>query len=122
MRFKGPTILRRVMLAAAVFASMFSGAGAQVMVGKLPTPPECSSTKKLSLPYVNHPEKFTAYGKVDLYCGKSTKPIVTGTTLCNSDYQLYKKATQKTANIEVSSKSGKIPSCKKGDDLSFKTE
>jgi hypothetical protein len=112
---------RRVILAALISACSWSGAPAQIY--KLPVPPECSSTKQLTLKHADHPEKYTAYGKVDLYCGESTKPVVTAATLCNSDYD-SNKPDQKTVTIAVSTKikSGKIGACKVGKDLKFKPE
>jgi hypothetical protein len=112
---------RRVILAALISACAWSGVPAQVY--KLPIPPECSSTKTFTLSHANHPEKYTSYGKVDIYCGSASKAVVTGATLCNSDYD-SNKPDQKTVTIAVSTKikSGKIAACKVGEDLKFKPE
>jgi len=117
-----PVGLCRIVLAISLSTCVYSNALAH-MAGALPKPSECSATKTLTLPRGNHPKKYTAYGKIDLYCGSSTTPIVTGATFCNSDFP-ESKADTKTVTIEVSTKtsSGAIPSCKPGEDLTFKPE
>jgi hypothetical protein len=121
MRLMELAMPRRAMLACLVLACISSNAPAQIY--KLPVPPECSSTKKLTLTRAGHPEKFTSYGKVSLYCGTSAKAFVTGATLCDSDYD-SDKPDQKTVTIAVSTqiKSGKVAACKNGEELKFTPE
>lgn len=66
---------------------------------------------------------LVAPAEEDLYCGSASKAVVTGATLCNSDYD-SNKPEQKTVTIVVSTKtkSGKIAACKLGEDLKFKPE
>ena len=108
-----------ILLAAALCMLTFTDAPAQVY--KMPVPPECSSSKKLTLPRGNHPDDFRSYGKVDLYCG--TRVVAKGATLCNSDYD-RNKPLQKTINIAVSSavRSGKASACPAGTDLRIVAE
>ena len=122
MRMTGFTAPRRMMLAVVLSMCICSNALAQ-MAGVLPVPPECSSSKSFTLPRGNHPKNFKAYGKVDLYCGGSTKAFATGATFCNSDYP-ESKADTKTVTIAVSTKtkSGKVVPCKAGTDLKFVPE
>ena len=83
---------------------------------KLPVPSECSSSKHLTLPRDNHPENFTSYSKVDLYCGDTV--IAKGATFCDSDYDKA-KPLEKTVKIAVSTAvtSGKAAACPSGTDL-----
>lgn len=89
----------RAVFAATVLASIFSNAFA---IGHLPVPPECSSTKKVKLLRANHPDKFDAYGKVDLFCGDSKTAMASSMTLCDSDYDAN-NPLQKTVTIAVAS-------------------
>jgi hypothetical protein len=117
-----PTASLRVMLALLLSFCVCSDALAQT-AGTLPVPPECSSSTNLTLPREGHPRHFKPYGKVDLFCGTSSKPVVKGATLCNSDYHAGRPGL-KTVTIAVSSKtkSGKPAACKKGADLKFMME
>ena len=108
-----PASLRLIMTIA---FCLFAPATAFSQVYKLPVPDECSSSKKLTLSRGNHPEKFTAYGKVDLYCGDAV--VAKGATLCDSDYDMN-KPLQTSVKIAVSTSvaSGKASACTDGTDL-----
>ena len=110
-------------IASVILLSTAVCSSASAQIYKLPVPTECSSTKTLKVPRANHPEKYTAYGKVDIYCGSSSKAITKGATLCNSDFD-SNNPLQKTVTIAVSMKttSGKVASCKAGEDPKFVSE
>lgn len=104
------------LLAAIILLNLMTPGGASSQVYKLPVPDECSSSKALTVRRENHPEKFTSYGKVDLYCGDTL--VAKGATFCDSDYDMN-KPVQTSIKIAVSSKvqSGKAAACAPGTDL-----
>jgi hypothetical protein len=114
--------LRAATLAVICWAGLCSGADAQG-VAALPVPPACSSVKNLTLPRGNYPDTVKAYGKVDLYCGGSSKPAAKGATLCDSDYNSINHG-QKTVSIAVSTavSSGKVKACPASADLKIVAE
>jgi len=122
MRRINSMALRAPALAVICWAGLCSGADAQG-VAALAVPPACSSVKNLTLPRSNYSDTVKAYGKVDLYCGASSKAAAKGATLCDSDYNSLRQ-DQKTVTIAVSTavSSGKAKACPANADLKIVAE